>query len=61
MKRAKRAEAVLLTEACVGFARDIQDMGALSKLDISSNDRIPQQQQSQIRQICEAKSVVCTL
>ena len=37
-----------------------QDNGALSKLDISSNE-IPQHEQSQIKQICEANSVVCTL
>ena len=44
----------------LALANAIQDMGALSKLDISSNN-IPQHQQVQIKQMCEAKSAACVL
>ena len=42
------------------IADDIQDIGALSKLDISYN-HIPDSQQAELRRICSAKSIDCQL
>ena len=40
--------------------RDILDSGSLSKLDLSFNF-IGQEQGSRIKQLCDAKSIECTL
>ena len=37
-----------------------QDNGALSKLDICNN-KIGQEQEAEIRQICDSKSITCML
>ena len=51
---------VSMLHGIVALANAIQDMGALSKLDISRN-HIPDSEQAELRRICSAKSIDCQL